>query len=60
MVDAGAVWSEQDTTPSAVEAALRELLKEQQLREQGHAPARVLNMVAGVHPERRGATLNPT
>ena len=58
MVDAGAVWSEQDTTPGAVEAALRELLKEQQLREQGHAPARVLNMVAVVDREWRGEILN--
>jgi glucose-6-phosphate dehydrogenase assembly protein OpcA len=58
VVDAGAVWSEQDTTPSAVEAALRELLKEQQLREQGHAPARVLNMVAVVDREWRGEILN--
>jgi glucose-6-phosphate dehydrogenase assembly protein OpcA len=58
MVEAGAVWSEQDTTPGAVEAALRELLKEQQLREEGHAPARVLNMVAVVDREWRGEILN--
>ena len=58
MVDAGAVWSEQDTTPGAVEAALRELLKEQQLREEGHAPARVLNLVAVVDREWRGEVLN--
>jgi glucose-6-phosphate dehydrogenase assembly protein OpcA len=58
VVDAGAVWSEQDTTPGAVEAALRELLKEQQLREEGHAPARVLNLVAVVDREWRGEVLN--
>ena len=28
-LDAGGVWGEQDTTPSAIEAALRQLLKEQ-------------------------------
>jgi glucose-6-phosphate dehydrogenase assembly protein OpcA len=58
VVDAGAVWSAQDTTPGAVEAALRELLKEQQMREEGHAPARVLNMVAVVDREWRGEILN--
>jgi glucose-6-phosphate dehydrogenase assembly protein OpcA len=58
MVDAGAVWSEQDTTPGDVEAALRELLNEDQRREEGHAPARVLNLVVVVDREWRGEILN--
>jgi glucose-6-phosphate dehydrogenase assembly protein OpcA len=58
VVDAGAVWSEQDTTPSDVEAALRDLLQEQQAREEGHAPARVLNLVVVVDREWRGEVLN--
>src|SRR5215216_3456757 len=58
MVDAGAVWSEQDTTPSDIEAALRGLLKEDQMREEGHAPARVLNLVVVVDREWRGEILN--
>ena len=32
-LDAGGVWSEQDTTPAAIEAALRELLAEQYARD---------------------------
>jgi glucose-6-phosphate dehydrogenase assembly protein OpcA len=58
VVDAGAVWSEQETTPSDVEAALRDLLQEQQAREEGHAPARVLNLVVVVDREWRGEVLN--
>jgi glucose-6-phosphate dehydrogenase assembly protein OpcA len=58
MVQAGAVWSEQDTTPSAVEAALRELLRQQEAQDRGYAPARVLNLVAIVDREWRGEILN--
>jgi glucose-6-phosphate dehydrogenase assembly protein OpcA len=58
MVDAGAVWSEQDTTPGAVEAALRELLQEDQRQAEGHAPARVLNLIVVVDREWRGEILN--
>jgi glucose-6-phosphate dehydrogenase assembly protein OpcA len=58
MVDVGAFWSEQDTTPGAIEAALRELLKEDQRQAEGHAPARVLNLVAIVDREWRGEILN--
>jgi glucose-6-phosphate dehydrogenase assembly protein OpcA len=58
MVDAGAVWSAQDTTPGAIEAALRELLKEQFERDEGCAPARVLNLVVVVDREWRGEILN--
>src|SRR5204862_304790 len=49
--DAGApmtdvVWSEQGTTPDAIEAALRALLVEQHAQNRGFVPARVLNMIA--------------
>jgi glucose-6-phosphate dehydrogenase assembly protein OpcA len=57
-VDAGGVWSEQDTTPGAVEAALRVLLKEQYERDESFAPARVLNLVVVVDREWRGEVLN--
>src|SRR5919108_2392622 len=58
MVEAGAVWSEQDTTPGAIEAALRELLKEDRRQAEGHAPARVLNLVVIVDREWRGEIYN--
>jgi glucose-6-phosphate dehydrogenase assembly protein OpcA len=58
MVDAGAVWSEQDTTPGAIEGALRELLKEQCTGEHAYAPARVLNLVIVVDREWRGEIMN--
>jgi glucose-6-phosphate dehydrogenase assembly protein OpcA len=58
MVDAGAVWSEQDTTPGAVESALREALNEDLRQAEGHAPARVLNLVVIVDREWRGEILN--
>jgi glucose-6-phosphate dehydrogenase assembly protein OpcA len=54
----GAVWSERDTTPSAIEAALRGLLAEQYQREEAIVPARVLNLVAIVDREWRGEVLN--
>jgi glucose-6-phosphate dehydrogenase assembly protein OpcA len=52
------VWSAQDTTPSDIEAALRELLKEQHLRHEAYAPARVLNLVVIVDREWRGEVEN--
>jgi glucose-6-phosphate dehydrogenase assembly protein OpcA len=57
-LDAGGVWSEQDTTPGAIEAALRELLSEQYARDEAFAPARVINLVAVVDREWRGEVLN--
>jgi glucose-6-phosphate dehydrogenase assembly protein OpcA len=56
--DAGATWSAQDTTPSAIEEALRELLQEQHARDEAHAPARVLNLVVVVDREWRGEIMN--
>ncbi len=57
MPDIEAVWSEQDTTPSAIESALRDLLVEQFRRDDAHA-ARVLNLVVVVDREWRGEILN--
>jgi glucose-6-phosphate dehydrogenase assembly protein OpcA len=58
MTDAGGIWSEQDTTPGAVEAAIRQLLQEQYARDGSCAPARVLNLVVVVDREWRGEILN--
>jgi glucose-6-phosphate dehydrogenase assembly protein OpcA len=43
-----AVWSEQGTTPDAVECALRELLAQRHAESPDYAPARVLNMITFV------------
>jgi Glucose-6-phosphate dehydrogenase subunit len=43
-----AVWSAQDTTPDAIEAALRELLIARHAENGGYVPARVLNMIVFV------------
>src|SRR5919108_163027 len=58
MVHAGGVWSAQDTTPGAIEEALRQMLREQEARDAAYAPARVLNLVAIVDREWRGEILN--
>jgi glucose-6-phosphate dehydrogenase assembly protein OpcA len=58
VTDAGGIWSEEDTTPSAIEAALRNLLCEQHAREEAWVPARVLNLVVVVDREWRGEVLN--
>jgi glucose-6-phosphate dehydrogenase assembly protein OpcA len=52
------VWSEQDTTPAAVEAALRELLVEAHSREHGYVPARVLNVIIVVDRQFKGEIVN--
>jgi glucose-6-phosphate dehydrogenase assembly protein OpcA len=57
MPDEG-IWSAQDTTPAEIEAALRELLKEQHAKSEAYVPARVLNMVAVVDREWRGEIYN--
>src|SRR5918992_3489970 len=56
--DPAAVWSAQDTTPGAVEEALRHLLQEQHARDDAHLPARVLNLVVVVDGEWRGEVMN--
>jgi glucose-6-phosphate dehydrogenase assembly protein OpcA len=55
---AGGVWSERETTPAAVEEALRQLITEQCARHDAYAPARVLNLVVVVDREWRGEIMN--
>ncbi len=52
------VWSEQGTTPDAIEAALRELLIEAHGQREDFVPARVLNMIAFVDREWTGEIAN--
>jgi len=53
-----AVWSEQGTTPDAIERALRELLVEVHAENDNFVPARVLNMIAFVDREWSGEIAN--
>jgi len=53
-----AVWSEQGTTPDAIEAALRELLFERHAEDEHFVPARVLNMIAFVDRQWSGEIAN--
>jgi hypothetical protein len=57
-VATGGVWSERDTTPAAIEQALRDLINEQCGRDDAYAPARVLNLVVVVDREWRGEIMN--
>jgi hypothetical protein len=52
------LWSEQDTTPDAIEAALRELLRERHAANQTLVPARVLNLVVVVDHDWKGEIAN--
>jgi glucose-6-phosphate dehydrogenase assembly protein OpcA len=52
------VWSEQNTNPDAIEAALRELLRARHAANQGLAPARVLNLVVVVDRSWKGEIAN--
>ena len=52
------VWSERDTNPDAIEAALRELLRERHAANDGLAPARVLNLVVVVDRSWKGEIAN--
>ena len=52
------VWSEQDTNPDAIEAALRELLRERHAANEALAPARVINLVVIVDREWKGEVAN--
>lgn len=58
MTESANVWSEKDTTPSRIEAALRDLLKERYARGESWAPARVLNLVVVADREWRGEIQN--
>jgi len=53
-----AVWSEEGTTPDAIEAALRELLAEKHAENGGFVPARVLNMLVFVESDYSGEIAN--
>jgi len=55
---ADAVWSEQDTSPAAIEAALRELLRARHAEHPGFVPARVLNLVVVVDAQWSGEIAN--
>lgn len=52
------VWSEQDTNPDAIEAALRGLLRAAHAENESLAPARVLNLVVIVDREWKGEIAN--
>ncbi len=52
------VWSEQDTTPAAIEAALRRMFVTRHKEERAFVPARVMNMVVVVDAEFRGEIEN--
>src|SRR5215212_1754170 len=52
------VWYEDDTTPSAIEAALRGLLLQSQKEDQPYTPARVLNLVVIVDRQYKGEIAN--
>ena len=53
-----AVWSEHDTTPEAIEAALRALLVERHAENEAYVPARVLNMIVFVDKAWEGEVAN--
>ncbi len=58
MSTSDAVWSEQGTTPDAIEAALRSLLIERHGENDNYVSARVLNMIAFVDREWSGEIAN--
>jgi len=53
-----AVWSERETTPDAIEAALRELLRARHAENPNFVPARVLNLVVVVDAQWSGEIAN--
>src|SRR3954453_17788594 len=52
------VWREEDTSPSAVEAALRRMCAARHKEERAYVPARVMNMVVIVDKDFRGEIEN--
>ncbi len=52
------VWSERDTTPPAIDQALRTLLAERHVQSAGYVPARALNLVCIVDREWSGEIAN--
>jgi glucose-6-phosphate dehydrogenase assembly protein OpcA len=53
-----AVWSAEGTTPDAIEAAMRELVKQRHGENGGLAPGRALNMIAFVESRYSGEIAN--
>ena len=51
-------WSAEDTTPDAIDSALRRLLEERHAEGGAYAPARVLNLVAVIDRDWRGEIEN--
>lgn len=58
IADTDSVWSERDTTPAAVDAALRELLKQRHAEDEAFVPARVLNLIVIADRDWRGEIQN--
>ena len=58
MSESASVWSAQDTSPSAIDQALRDLLKQRYASGELCAPARVLNLVVVADREWRGEIQN--
>src|SRR5918997_6883603 len=52
------VWREDDTTPGAIEAALRRMFAERHKEERAYVPARVMNMVVIADRDYRGEIEN--
>ena len=52
------VWAARDTTPDAIDAALRELLRQRHAANRTLAPARVLNLIVVVDREWKGEIAN--
>ncbi len=52
------VWSASDTTPDAIESALRDLLRERHAANEAFAPARVLNLIVVVDRSWKGEVSN--
>ena len=49
------VWSERDTNPDAIDAALRDLLRKRHAANRALAPARVLNLIVVIDRAQSGA-----
>lgn len=58
MSESATVWSAHDTTPSAIDDALRDLLKQRYEAGESYAPARVLNLVVIADRQWRGEIQN--
>ncbi len=52
------VWAERDTTPDAIDATLREMLRQRHAANEALAPARVLNLVVVVDRDWKGEIAN--